>query len=379
MSAKCLNFIRRIHREKSKLALVIILFLLINRNASHADGSDMPPATGSRSFYQVLDEVLADFEFDLKAGQIMGLKDLSIRNIITSENVPPSFKSHLELLLTERILKSSKTRLVQCLACRSKKATVSGENMVITSTENNVPETQRIAKMSGISNFMDIAYAYQANGMILSLQISDVESGSTLWSRTYNSQTSRATAQRRGVDYQEIEDSKSKMEYQPTVLYKPTIYTIMTPKAGGSGYATALGLGFRMTERYDNRTKEVGFEMNYYYDIASLTGVSQAQTDPKNLYNGPNLTLLFVHGWSVYGDEENYNKARGLVYGGIGGTYASGFLGGLIRGGYEWRLAKHWAVTTFLGYRPKGTLVISGTNTAPLSGVEGGLGVGFNF
>ena len=86
-----------------------------------------------------------------------------------------------------------------------------------------------------------------------------------------------------------------------------------------------------------------------------------------------------MHGWGLFGSEENYNKARGVVYGGIGGTYASGFLGGVFRGAYEWRLAKHWAVTAFLGYRPKATLVINSSSTAPLSGVEGGLGVGFLF
>jgi hypothetical protein len=106
-----------------------------------------------------------------------------------------------------------------------------------------------------------------------------------------------------------------------------------------------------MTERYDNRSKEVGFELNYYYDVAALTGQPGAKTDPNNLYKGFNLTMLFIHGWSVYGDEDNLNKARGSIFGGIGGTYASGFLGGLIRGGYEWRLAKHWTVDAFLGYR----------------------------
>ena len=250
--------------------------------------------------------------------------------------------------------------------------------MTITSPENNVAEMQRIAKMNGIANFMDIAFAYEPGGMILSLQISDVETGTTLWSRTYNSQSTRASAQRRGVDYSELEDAKTKMEYQPIIQTMPILYTVMAPKAN-SGYSTSLGFGVRMTERYDNRSKEVGFEMNYYADTAALTGQPSAKNDPKNIYAGFNVTMLFVHGWSVFGSEENTNKARGMIFGGLGGTYASGFLGGLIRGGYEWKLAKHWAVNAFLGYRPQSTLVISGTTTAPVSGVEGGLGVGFIF
>jgi hypothetical protein len=358
------------------MALILVLNQCISYSAL-ADSTPEAPA-GSRNFYQVLDELLSDYEYDLKSGQVLGMKDLSIRNVVTSENIPPSFKSHLELLITERVLKTTKTRIVHCLACRSKTAKLNGETMIISSAETNSAELQRVAKMNGVQNYMDIAFAYQPTGMILSLQISDVESGTTLWSRNYNSETTRASAQRRGVDYQELEEAKTRMEYQSTIQYRPILYTVMAPKAS-SGYSTALGFGFRIMERYDNRQKEVGFEMNYYYDINSLIGLASASTDRTNIYNGFNLTMLFQHAWSLFGNEENYNKPRSVIMGGIGGTYASGFLGGLIRGSYEWRMAKHWSLTGFLGYRPKGTVVITTSSTLPLSGVEGGLGVGFIF
>lgn len=357
--------------RRIKIFMSAVLLVLFT-TAAHADD-----AAGARNFYQVLDEVLSDFEYELKSGLVMGLKDLSIRHVVTSENVPPSFKNHLELLITERILKTTKTRVVHCVACRSKKATMNGESMVISSPETNSAELQRIAKMSGIQNFMDVAYAYQPTGMVLSLQIADAESGTTLWSRNYNSETTRAAAQRRGVDYQELEEAKTKTEYTPTMQSKPTLYVAMLPKAGG-GMATALGFGWRMMERYDNRQKEVGFELNYFYDTGALIGDPSSQNDTNNIYSSVNLTLLFQHAWSLFGHEENYNKARSVIIGGIGGTYASGFLGGVIRGTYEWRLAKHWTLDAFLGYRPKATLVI-GSSTASLSGVEGGIGVGFLF
>src|SRR5437868_4070440 len=86
-----------------------------------------------RNFYDVLEDVMADFEYDLKNGNVTGLKDLAIRNLATSENVPASFKSHLELLVTERVLRTTKTRVLQCLPCRSKRTTLSGDQVVITS------------------------------------------------------------------------------------------------------------------------------------------------------------------------------------------------------------------------------------------------------
>ncbi len=342
---------------------------------SPAIAAEQPPApNGARNFYGVLDEVLADFEYDLKSGQVMGMKDLSIRNIATSENIPASFKSHLELLITEKIMKNTKSRVVHCIACRSKKTQLDGKTMTITSAESNAAELQRIAKMNGIQNFMDVSYAYQPSGMILSLQISDAETGTMVWTHSYNSENTRASAIRRGVDYQQADEAKFKMEYMPSVQVKPTIYTLMAPKAGG-GSSTALGFGVRTMERYDNRQKEVGFEINYYYDISKLIGITQPAN---NVWAKFNLTMLFTHAWGMFGEEENYNVTRGVIHAGIGGTYASGFLGGLIRGGYEWRFAKHWTLTSFVGYRPTATALISGSQLK-LSGIEGGLGVGYMF
>jgi len=365
----------RKHNKISAFKVFSSMLALVGGLVNPTHAAEQPPApNGARNFYAVLDEVLADFEYDLKSGQVSGLKDVSIRNIGTSENVPASFKPHLELLITERIMKTTKTRIVHCIACRSKKTQLDGKSMTISSADTNSVELQRIAKMNGIQNFMDVVYAYQPSGMILSFQISDVETGTTVWTHSYNSENTRASAQRRGVDFQQADEAKYKMEYMPTMQVKPTLYTVMAPKAG-SGYSTALGFGLRMMERYDNRQKEVGFEMNYYYDVSKLIGITQPAS---NVWANFNLTMLFTHAWGLFGEEENFNVTRGVIHAGIGGTYASGFLGGLIRGGYEWRFAKHWTLTSFLGYRPTGTAMISGTQLK-LSGIEGGLGVGYLF
>jgi len=269
----------RKQRKTGAFKVFSSMIALMTGLVSPAIAAEQPPApNGARNFYGVLDEVLADFEYDLKSGQVMGMKDLSIRNIVTSENIPASFKPHLELLITEKIMKNTKTRVVHCIACRSKKTQLDGKTMTITSAETNAAELQRIAKMNGIHNFMDVAYAYQPSGMILSFQISDAETGTMVWTHSYNSENTRASAIRRGVDYQQADEAKFKMEYMPSVQVKPTIYTLMAPKAGG-GSSTALGLGIRTMERYDNRQKEVGFEMNYYYDISKLIGITQPENN----------------------------------------------------------------------------------------------------
>ena len=134
-----------------------------------------------------------------------------------------------------------------------------------------------------------------------------------------------------------------------------------------------------MVERYDNRKKEVGFEADYMTDATTI--VNSAGASPQNIYSGfgLNFTLLFLHAWNFIGEEENYNLIRGSVYVGVGGTYSSGFLGGLIRTGYEWRLGKHFGTSLNLGYRPTASAFVGGATSGTITGLEYGLGINVLF
>lgn len=334
-----MKLVENARRHLHKSFTIALLFLVFSGRPqqafSQANSQATPPPTApagekkadkkenekERNFYEVLEDLLADFEYDLKAGEVQGLKDLAIRNVALSENVPTSFKAHIELLTTERILKTSKSRLVQCLPCRAKKTTLNGDQVVITSTDSNPTELARIAKMAGISNFMDIAFSYQPSGMVLSLYITDPDSGSVVWSRSYNSETSRASAVKRGVDYSQTDNARRAAEYIPTKQFRGTVYYFLEPNT--SGYTGCLGFGLRLAERYDNRKKEVGFELNYIRDVTSFVTTSTSTT---NLWNGFNLTMLFMHGWNFIGEEENFNKVRGNLFAMLGGTFARDIL-----------------------------------------------------
>lgn len=370
--------------KKDPLRYLILLviaagWMFIPGYSLSAELSKEETKNGERNFYEVLEDVMGDFEFDLKNGNVYGLKDLSLRNMALSENVPPSFKNHLEQLITERILKTTKTRIIQCLACRAKKTSLNGDQVVITSPDTNPTELARIAKMSNIMHFMDVAFLYQPTGMVLSMYITEPESGAVLWSRSYNSETSRAAAFRRGVDYAQVDDARRMTEYAPTVQYRGGIYYLYEPNI--SQTTGCLAIGFRMAERYDNRKKEVGFQAYYLKDASTIIGTSTttSSTTSTNLYSGINITLMFVHGWNLIGDEENFNKVRGGVYVGIGGTYASGYLGSVAEASYEWRLGKHYSVSLHLGYRPSATAMLTDTQSTTVSGVRYGLGINMLF
>jgi hypothetical protein len=337
------------------------------------DSQPTQSGAAARNFYQVLDDVLGDFEYDLKNGTVSGLKDLTIRNIAVSENVPPSFKTHLELLITETILKNTKTRVIQCLPCRARKTTLSGDQIVIRSTESDPAELTRLAKATGIDRFLDIAFTFEPSGIVMSMYITDPETDSILWSRSYNSENSRAAAFKRGVDYNQIDQAHRATEYAPIIQSRLTIYYLMEPNNAAS--TGCLGVGYRMMERYDNRKKEVGFELNTLFNASTLVNPRGAVAT--DIYSSLNLTLLFLHAWNFIGEEENYNLVRGSFFLGVGGTYASSFLGGLIRAGYEWRLGKHFGTSLILGYRPLANSFLGTPGT--ISGLEYGLGVSVLF
>ena len=77
--------------------------------------------------------------------------------------------------------------------------------------------------------------------------------------------------------------------------------------------------------------------------------------------------------------EENYNHIRGSIFTGIGGTYASGYLSGLIRAGYEFRFAKRFGLSLNLGFKPNTSAFLSGTTTGTIGGFEYGVGVNILF
>jgi hypothetical protein len=351
--------------------------------AALAAGLTAPDArAGNRPFHEALDDTLSDFEFDLKADAVKGMKDISIRNLATSEKVPNSFRDQLAPLITERIIRSTKARVLQCLACKARKTSIKrdkkGEDRFVISTPGADPDTlKELAKANGIRHFMDGVFTYQPTGIVLSLTIYDIEQGMVVWTKSYNSETSRAAARRRGFDLTHVEGVRRVTEYTPSLQYRASISYLFEPNIEGT--SGCLAFGFRMSERYANRKNEIGFEIDYFKDSSTLlhTPTSTGGT-ANNLYSGFNATMLFVHAWNLIGDEEDFNRVRANLTASVGGTYTAGFLGALVRGTWEWRLGKHFAVNVVAGYRPASSAFLSSEGKS-VSGIEGGAGINLLF
>lgn len=362
--------------KNSLKKLVRLIFLVwgvfLYTSVSQPARADDPPY--ERSFYQVLDEVLDDFEFDLKKSEVRGIKDVSIRNISLSDNVPSTFKQQLESKLTEKLISGANANVIQCPACRGKKTKIVKGQVILSNAENNPLELIRSAKSAGVSHFLDVTFTYQASEMLLSLTTIAPDTGSVQWTKTYSSEKSRAELKRQGINPDQEETNK-KTEYAPTTQFRLNVSYQNEPDFNGR--TGCLGFGFRGVERYDNLHKEVGFELGLLKNISSLSSNPSLEARD-SLYQNFNLSMLFVHAWNFFETQENYDDIRWSYFLAIGGTYTKGYLGALARTGFEWRFAKSWAAQANIGFRPKATTFINGAERA-VSGAEYGMGVSLMF
>jgi hypothetical protein len=337
------------------------------------------PPDGQRDFYGALNDTLGDFEYDLKHETVKGADSFAVREVTSNENVPLSFASHIEDLIAERVLRATKSKIIKCIGCKARSTSLTGKNggdqLKITSPRTNAKELAKIAKAQGIRHFMDVSFTYLPSGMVMSMTVTDPADSTITWSHTYNSESSRAALLRRGYDTDQLDESTRRAtEYPATIQYRLRVDYLIEPDIGG--YKGCLGFAFRMVERYDNRKKELGFEFQYLRGTAALL---HADEENVSLYAGINATLLVLHVWNLIGGKEDFNLPRASLYGGVGGTYTSGFLGGLFRVGAEYRMGQHSAVTAHLGYRPPSTAFIPIGDGESVTGAELGAGISFLF
>ncbi len=73
-----------------------------NGDSSSSARTIPPQATANpqkiRRFHEVLDELLAEFGYDVKSGQIKGLSNVSIRKVRVSQAIPKSYEDFIEAL-----------------------------------------------------------------------------------------------------------------------------------------------------------------------------------------------------------------------------------------------------------------------------------------
>ena len=81
--------------------------------AAVADQLDTESSTQIRRFHEVLDELLAEFGYDVRQGSLgKSIQNIAIRKVTLGETIPGSYKTYLGSLITERIQANSSTKII---------------------------------------------------------------------------------------------------------------------------------------------------------------------------------------------------------------------------------------------------------------------------
>lgn len=340
-----------------------------------------------RRFHEVLDEMLAEFGYDVKLGQIKGLKNLAIRKVEVSNSLPHTYEQYVELLIAERIRENSQIRLINCIVCKTRTSTLVEGKLMVTSPTTNIARLDQAATQLGIDNFMDIILVYHTTHMVLAMNIFDAGTKELVWARTYNSETIKSRYQKLAIDYSQVAKSRPGEDYAPEYRYLVGIGGGILPNVAGTARDKSFLVGqFRGSEKFDNRKSEFGLLLSFNLSDSSIlskyptegTAAAASDTAAAASESGPTpkpykyaITLLGTYGHLFVGSVESYNDVRHGLNLGLGCLLATGYLAPAARIGWDMFFGRRFSVGFgVLGVKASSILV--GSSYVDVSGGGGG-------
>lgn len=344
-----------------------------------------------RLFHEVLDELLNEFAYDVKSGQISGLKNLSIRKVSVSETLPRTYENYVELLVAERIRENSKIRMISCLPCKTKNTRIVDDKLLISSPTTNTDDMNRAANQLGIENFMDVVLVYHTTHMVLALQIFESNNKEMVWTRTYNSETLKTRFQKLAVDYSQIEAARTGDEYKPDFRYLIGFGGGSIPNVESDAREkSVLTLHVRGTEKFDNRRNEFGLLLTLNMAASALLSdypsegpepTATTSTEPTERKATPftnSLGLFALYAHNFLGTLESYNDVRYGVNVALGLHLASGYMAPTLRTGLDTYLGRRFSVNTSLILVGPANILLDGKFTKVSGGVGADVAVSYN-
>lgn len=360
-------------------------------NQGRPDGSYTASSSDVRQFHDVLNDLLSEFTYDVKQGQVNGLKNLSIRRVDISDTLPRTYEQYVELLVSERLRENSKVKLLNCVPCKSKSSTMVEGKLMITSPLTNLQRMDEAANQIGIENFMDVVLVYHTTHMVLAFNVFNTQSKELTWARTYNSETLRSNYQRMAVDFNQVDKSRNSDVYVPEYKIMLGVGGAQLPNvAGNERDKSFLGVHIRALEKFDNRRLDFGLSTSIWTNTSEFLkaypseGTSSAST---TTYTGkrrplPYKYLLGVHGLlarNFVGSVEIYDKIRHGVHLGVGGVASKGYLAPSIRAGYDLYLGRRFVASFDAHYITQSSILVGTEFQSSRAGGGGDLALSYNF
>lgn len=364
--------------------------------AAYGEELKAASATRVRRFHEVLDELLAEFGYDVKMGQIKGLKNVAIRKIRVSKAIPKTYERYLEMLLSERIRENSRIRLINCVACRTRTSSLVEGKLLITSPATNMAKLDSAASMLGIENFMDAVMVYHTTHMVLAVSVFNVTTKETVWTRTYNSETIKSRYQKLAVDYSQVEKSRPGDDYDPEYRFLIGFGGAAIPNVGGvKEDSSMLNLQVRATEKFNNRRNEFGMMLSILKTTSSLqkdyptegdgdtaTSTTETETVSDSPEPKPFETALGLYGMYSHlfvGPLESYNTTRHGFNAGLGMLVAPSYFAPAARIGWDIYFGRRWSTNFAANYIGPSSILVDGEAVDTKGGAGGDLVISLNY
>ncbi len=370
-----------------------------NSAAQSAEGDRLRTASSTtvRRFHEVLDELLAEFGYDIKLGQIKGLSNLSFRKVRVSKSIPRTYEDYVEMLLTERIRENSQIRMLTCIPCKTRTSALVEGKLMVTSPATNVGKLESAAAMLGIEHFMDAVLVYHTTHMVLAVNIFHAKTKELLWARTYNSETIKSRYQKLAIDYSQVAKARPGEDYVPDYRFLVGLGGGGIPNVGGTAAdSTMLNLQIRATEKFNNRKTEFGMLLSLYQATSALVKeypsekpTSTENEDPPETVEvtteaepkpfGKALGLYGLYSHTFVGAVESYNNIRHALNAGAGVMLATGYFAPTARAGWDIFMGRRFSTNFGAVYIGQSSIVVGDETVTTKGGFGGDLVISLNY
>ena len=355
------------------------------------EGEEMRVASAShvRRFHEVLDEILAEFGYDIKMGEIKGLSNMAIRKVRVSQAIPRTYEEYIETLLAERIRENSKVRMIACVPCKTRTSSLVDGKIMITSPATNMAKLDSAAAMLGINFFMDAVLVYHTTHMVLAVDVFNTQTKELVWARSYNSETIKSRYQKLAIDYSQVARSRPGEDYEPEYRTMIGIGAGVLPNLSTNNRDDSmLNLQIRGTEKFSNRKNEFGMLLSIFQtskstlsdypteensppegDSPTSTPSPTPSTPQPKAYNTA-LAIYGIYSRVMVGSVESYNEVRHGLNVGLGGLFATGYIAPVFRGAWDIFLGRRFVTSAGLDFVGSSSVVVKGKSIP----TQGGLG-----
>lgn len=242
-----------------------------------------------KSFNEVLQDLIDEFSYDLRAKALNGLRTVAVRRVALGEGIPRSYEAYVETQISDSFRKHSGTKVLQCTNCRVRRTVVENGRLIMTTPINNPKELDAIAVQLGVEAWLDVGLIYQETSMVLAFHVFDSKTKELVWTKLYN--TESIYKKKMETRSAELAPVVNQSEQDQNYLISMALGWSLVPNVKDS--ASMVGFTARLAERFNAGKHEVGTRISF------LISPSEILSDYPEISGDPASSAEIVEGGST--------------------------------------------------------------------------------